>query len=147
MLFKIQLQIFLNPTFSSIITQQVSYQLLGDHYRISYRFGWQSGTSGSGEYLINLPSGLLFNTTYNSTYTGTLWNPNTPTMVLYLITTQGGIIQTSNWSSVAYIIPYNSTSFRLVLNNNNNTTTLTTWSSSWYVATDGILLLDFDIWQ
>lgn len=67
-------------------------------------------------------------------------------MVLYFITTQGGIIQTSNWSSIAYIIPYNSTSFRLIINNN-TTNTLTTWSDSWYNIVNGILLLDFDIWQ
>jgi len=137
-----------NPTFSSILIQQVSYYAIGSRTRCSYRFGWQSGTAGTGEYLVSLPAGLAFNTAagYNPTYTGTLWAPDVATMAYYLISVQGGLIQSGNWSSVGYVVPYDSTRFRVVLNSNSNASFLT-WSSTWFGVTNGCLQMDFEIWQ
>ena len=137
-----------SPTFNSLILYQINYRLLGDKYRVCYRFGWQSGTNGSGDYLVQLPSGISFNTNagYNPVYTGSLWSPDVANMALYTIPVQGGIVQSSVWSTICYIIPYDSNNFRIAFNNN-TINSLLLWSSTWYGTINGMLQLEFELWQ
>lgn len=138
-----------SPTISNTTMNQVSYQQIGDKYNLSYRLGWGTGsTSGSGEYLVSLPSGLTFNTNtgYNPVYTGVVWSPSVSAMAPYMIPSSGGIVQSSSWNGTCYILPYDSTRFR-VLVDNNLSGGLQQWSNSWYsMITDGALMLDFEIW-
>jgi hypothetical protein len=137
------------PTFGARTIEQVSYTPIGDRYRIRYRMGWEAGTAGSGEYLIQLPSGLTFNTgaSYNPIYTGVLWFPTVSAMAPYLIPISGGIVQSGSWSTISYLIPYSSTQFRLILNNNQNVS-FDSWSSTRFpVSNEGTLQLEYEIWQ
>lgn len=138
-----------NPTITNTTMNQVSYRQIGDKYNLSYRLGWGTGnTAGSGGYLVSLPDGLSFNTNtgYNPVYTGVLWSPNVSTMAPYIIPSSGGVIQAGSWNGICYILPYDSTRFR-VLVDNNSTSSLGQWSNSWYpISTDGTLMLDFEIW-
>ncbi len=139
------------PTFSSKSIEQVSYRLIGDKYRVSYRLGWGSGTSGSGQYLVQLPTGLSFNTSigYNQNYTGTIWGTSPYTIspfASYFIPAIGGIVQTTQWNGACYVMPYDSTRFRVVFDNN-NTNSLNVWGSSWYItSTDSLFSIEFEIW-
>ena len=136
------------PSIPTRTIDQLSYQVRGDTIRIRYKLGWVGGSAGSGEYLISLPSGIAFNTAagYNPTYTGTIWSPTIESMAPYLIPAVGGIVQAGNWNGTGFVIPYSSTSFRLVLDNN-NTNSLNPWSNGWYVlSSSGTLQLEFEIW-
>jgi hypothetical protein len=128
--------------------EQVSYSRIGDRYRIRYRLGWNIGSSGSGDYLIQLPTGLTFNTgaSYNPLFTS-FFIPNTVSpFAPYFIPVTGGVIQSSTWSSAAYVMPYSSTQFRLVVFVGNNI--IDTWNVNNYsLGTEGILQLEFEIWS
>lgn len=138
-----------SPTLSSTTINQVSYRQIGDKYNLSYRLGWGTGsTSGSGSYLVSLPTGLNFNmnTGYNPVYNGVVWSPNVSAMAPYMIPSSGGIVQSGSWNGTCYILPYDSTRFR-VLVDNNITSSLGQWSNTWYpIVTDGSLMLNFEIW-
>ena len=138
-----------SPTLSNTTINQVSYRQIGDKYNLSYRLGWGTGsTSGSGSYLVSLPTGLTFNTNtgYNPVYTGVVWSPSVSATAPYMIPSSGGIVQSGSWNGTCYILPYDSTRFR-VLVDNNITSSLVQWSNSWYpIVTDGSLMLDFEIW-
>ena len=136
------------PSIPTRTIDQVSYQVREDIIRMRYKLGWTGGSAGSGDYLVSLPTGLSFNTAsgYNPTYTGTLWSPNIQSMAPYLIPAIGGVVQSSNWNGTCYVLPYSSTSFRLVLDNN-NTNSLQLWSSGWYnLGANGTFQLEFEIW-
>jgi hypothetical protein len=135
-----------NPTFGTPLTQQISYRLLGDKYRITYQFGWSAGGSaGSGDYLITLPSGLSFHTggQYNQTY-ATVPFVLADCFSLAMIPAVGGIVQSANWSTSCFVVPYDSTRFRLVVPYSGS---LTTWSNTSYGVTAGLFSVDFEIWQ
>ena len=136
-----------NPTFTKTL-EKISYRMIGDKYRITYRMAWTGGTNGSGIYLIQLPNGLMFNTNpgYNEVYTGTLWSPGVSSMGQYLIPVTGGIIYSGNWNGIAFVVPYSRTTFRLILDNNSSGS-FQHWSDSWYSATNNsTLMLEFEIW-
>ncbi len=135
------------PTLGTRSIEQINYRTIGDKRRVSYRLGWAAGTAGSGDYLYTLPSGISFNTSsgYNPTYTGTIWSPSVNAMALYLIPISGGITQLSDWSSIGYVIPYSSTTFRLAFTNN-NTNSFNLHSSSWFNFTsEGLISIEFEI--
>jgi hypothetical protein len=135
------------PALGTRSIEQINYRTMGDKRHLCYRLGWAAGTSGSGDYLYTLPSGISFNTAsgYNPTYTGTLWSPSGAAMSLYLIPVSGGIVQGSNWSTHAYVIPYSSTTFRLAFTNN-NTNSFLIHSSTWLNFTsEGQINIEFDI--
>jgi hypothetical protein len=125
----------------------VSYRVIGDKYKITYKMGWTSGTAGSGDYLISLPTGLTFHDRigYNQVYAGTLWSPNYASMAPYLIAAMGGIVQSGSWSTSCYVIPYSNNKFRLILANNAGNS-LTTWNNNSYGVINGLLNLDFEMW-
>jgi hypothetical protein len=137
------------PTLGTRTVEQVSYTRIGDRYRVRYRLGWAAGTAGSGEYLIHLPAGLIFNTgaSYNPIYTGALWSPTVSAMAPYLIPISGGVIQSGSWSTISYVIPYSSSQFRLILTSSQDTS-FGTWSSTRFpVSAEGTLQLEYEIWQ
>jgi hypothetical protein len=137
-----------NPTISTTTIQQANYSRIGDQNRVRYRLGWSSATAGSGNYLVTLPSGLAFNTAagYHPTYTGTIWSPSVSAMAPYMIPCVGGVVQSGNWNGTAYVVPYSSTQFRVILTNN-NTNSFDVWGSSWFpLSIDGMFHVEFDMW-
>ena len=135
------------PVLGSRSIEKIDYRTIGDKRKVSYRIGWAAGTAGSGDYLYTLPSGISFNTTsgYNPIYTGTLWSPNVNAMAPYLIPVSGGIVQSTNWSTQCYLIPYSSTTFRLAFTNN-NTNSFIFNGSIWYPFSDeGLLNIEFEM--
>jgi hypothetical protein len=138
-----------NPTLNPTGINQMNYRVIGDKTRISYRLGWNVGSAGNGSYLVDLPSGLAFNSTtgYNPVYTGSLWSPTIGAISPYLIPAEGGVIQSESWNSIAYVLPYDSNTFRLIMDNNTNNN-LGAWASDWYpLSTEGTLQLEFEIWN
>jgi hypothetical protein len=137
------------PTITTTTLQQINTtQLSSDQYRVRYRLGWSSATAGSGEYLVSLPSPLTFRTTagYHPIYTGALWAPNVSAMAPYLIPCVGGVVQSGNWNGTAYVIPYSTTQFRVVLDSN-TINSFGTWSSTWFpMSTEGAFHIEFDMW-
>jgi hypothetical protein len=135
------------PSFGTRSIEQVVHRTLGDRVRLSYKMGWAAGTgAGSGDYLVNLPSGVLFKTTtgYNPTYTGTLWSPTVSAMAPYLIPAEGGVVMSGIWNGLAFVMPYTSSSFRLLIDYGG----FLAWGSSHFAATtDGLLGIDFEIWK
>jgi hypothetical protein len=135
------------PSFGTRSIEQVVHRTLGDRVRLSYKMGWAAGTgAGSGDYLVNLPSGVLFKTTtgYNPTYTGTLWSPTVSAMAPYLIPAEGGVVMSGIWNGLAFVMPYTSSSFRLIIDYGG----FLAWGSSHFAATtDGLLGIDFEIWK
>lgn len=138
-----------NPVISTRSIDQINYRTIGDKYKICYKLGWSAGTAGSGDYLIDLPTGITFNTTsgYNPTYTGVYWSPNVNSMAPYLIPVVGGIVQSGNWNNSIYVIPYDSNSFRLAITSNNLNSFLS-WNNTFFpLSTEGTLQLEFEIWK
>jgi hypothetical protein len=134
------------PVFSNIITQQVGFRLLGDHYRIKYRMGWGGGgNAGSGDYLISLPNNLTFhfNTLYNQPYTNVIFPADYSTLATAIIPALGGIVEPNNWATSCFVVPYNTTQFRIIIQNNN---ILTTWNSKSYGVNNSFFNLEFEIW-
>jgi hypothetical protein len=135
------------PTFTGITVQQSMYRLIGDKWRVTYKFGWGGGSNaGDGDYLISLTTGLSFNLSgqANQTYTGVIFPSDYSTIARAIVPTLGGIIETTNWGTSSYIIPYDATRFRLVLPFNG---TLQTWSSTSYGVRNGLLSIEFEIWS
>ncbi len=135
------------PTLGTKSIEKIDYRTIGDKRKVSYRLGWAAGTAGSGDYLYTLPTGISFNTAsgYNPTYTGVLWSPDVNAMAPYLISVSGGIIQSTSWSTQCFLMPYSSTTFRLLLTNN-NTNSFGFNSSTWYPFSDeGLLNIEFEI--
>ena len=136
-----------SPVLGTRSIEKIDYRTIGDKRKVSYRLGWDVGTAGSGDYLYTLPTGISFNTTsgYNPIYTGALWSPNVNAMAPYLISVSGGIVQSTNWSTQCYLIPYSSTTFRLALTNN-ITNTFIFNGSIWYPFSDeGLLNIEFEM--
>jgi hypothetical protein len=135
------------PVLGSRSIEKIDYRTIGDKRKISYRLGWAAGTAGSGDYLYTLPTGISFNTAsgYNPIYTGALWSGSVNAMAPYLIPIYGGIVQSGNWSTHAYLIPYSSTTFRLAFANN-NINSFGIHSSTWLNFTsEGLLNIEFEI--
>jgi hypothetical protein len=138
-----------NPVISTRSIDQINYRTIGDKYKLCYKLGWSAGTSGTGDYLIDLPIGIIFNTSsgYNPIYTGSYWSPNVNSMAPYLIPVVGGIVQSGNWNNSIYVIPYDSNSFRLAITSNNLNSFLS-WNNTFFpLSTEGTLQLEFEIWK
>ena len=128
----------------------VSSCFLADRFVVEYRVGWDGSqcTTGSGDYLIQLPTGVTFNTALdkNPVYTGVAWNPSVAAMAPYMISCEGGLVQPGSWNRVAYVVPYSAYAFRLFIDNN-TVGGLQFWSSSFSPVTSGssALILKFDL--
>ena len=147
------------PTFIGVKIQQASYRLIGDKFRVGYQMGWAGGSdAGVGDYLISLPAGLsfnsigLYNTTYsqfnfgqyNALYTGIIFPPDYSTIATAIIPALGGIVESSNWSTSSFVVPFSPTQFRLVIYYDGK---LTTWNNITYGVNNGFLSLEFEIWK
>jgi hypothetical protein len=85
-----------------------------------YNFFWQvfyggGGVAGSGDYLIDLPGGLQFDTTlpYQETFSGSSGGGNTPGFGKTILPNSSGYLGTMNNINTVGVVPYNSTRFRV----------------------------------
>ena len=135
------------PTTGARTVQRLESQRIGDRARISYKLGYAGGNAGSGEYLLTLPTGMAFNTTYHPLFTGPIWQGDVHNMAIYFIPASGGIVIPSHWTNQIMVVPYDATRFRLAFTNNNSQTTYQFWHSGWYAASSNTgLNISFDIW-
>lgn len=97
------------------------------------------------------PTGVSFNTAagYNPTYTGAAWSPSVAAMAPYIIPAYGGVVIAANWSSSVFVIPYTSTTYRLLVDNVGNAAGSNGFgfmgSSFYSMSTNGMVSLQFDI--
>ena len=137
------------PGVGTRTVQRLESQQIGDKLKLIYKLGQVSSAAGSGDYLLTLPTGIAFNTTYHPVYTGAIWAGGVSNMAQYFIPCYGGIVIDSHWTNQMMVVPYDATRFRLALTNNNSQTTYQFWYSGWYAtsAASGInLQLHFEIW-
>jgi hypothetical protein len=129
--------------------QRIESQAVGDKVRLTYRLGQTQATAGSGDYLLSLPTGVAFNTSYNSLYTGVMWAGGVSAMAPYVVPATGTIVIDSNWNSAMAIVPYDSGRFRVLVAHAQNSGTYQFWSSGYFAVSSvtGIMVqLNFEIW-
>ena len=135
------------PVTGTRTVQRVESQRIGDKARITYKFGFAGGQAGTGGYLLTLPAGMAFNTTYHPLFTGDLWTGDVQNMAIYFIPATGGIAMPTHWSNQIMVVPYDATRFRLALTNNNSQTTYQVWHNGWYSCSSNTMLnITFEIW-
>ena len=135
------------PVTGTRTVQRLESQRIGDKARITYKFGFAGGQAGTGGYLLTLPAGMAFNTTYHPVYTGDLWVGDVQNMAIYFIPATGGIVMPTHWSNQIMVVPYDATRFRLALTNNNSQTTYQVWHNGWYACSSNTMLnITFEIW-
>jgi hypothetical protein len=135
------------PTTGTRTVQRLESQRIGDRARISYKLGYAGGKAGNGDYLLTLPTGMAFNTTYHPLFTGAIWTGDVQNMAIYFIPATGGIVIPSHWTNQIMVVPYDATQFRLAFTNNNSQTTYGFWNQGWYAASANTgLNITFDIW-
>lgn len=137
------------PTTGSRTADRIYWEDMGNHYRVKYQLGFAGSSAGTGDYLFHLPTGLQFNTAVdrNPVYSGTLWSPNVATMAPYFIPVKGSVVFGGNWSNEIYIVPYSSSSFR-VLSTHNNTLPFAAWSAAFFATIQSTIInLEFEIWK
>ena len=138
-----------NFIFTDIIIDQISYRIIGDKKKITYRFGWNTANNGTGDYLIKLPAGVEFNTTTNHNLYTTDSLTNLSTVIPYLIPASGGIITFNGINiNILYVVPYDSTSFRVILDNRSFGGTPQPWSNNYNsVSNVRAFFAEFEIWN
>jgi len=135
------------PVTGTRFIQRLESQRIGDKARITYKLGYAAGQAGQGDYLLTLPTGMAFNSTYHPPFTGPIWTGDVQNMAIYFIPATGGIVIPSHWTNQIMVVPYDATRFRLALTNNNSQTTYQFWNSGWYAASANTELnITFDIW-
>lgn len=135
------------PVTGTRTVQRIETQRIGDKARITYKFGFAGGQAGTGGYLLTLPTGMAFNTTYHPVFTDNLWTGDVQNMAIYFIPTTGGIAMPTHWSNQIMVLPYDATRFRLALTNNNSQTTYQVWHNGWYACSANTMLnISFEIW-
>ena len=139
------------PAVGTRTVQRIESQIVGDKIRLTYKLGQVATAAGSGQYLLSLPTGVTFNTTYNPIYNGASeWTGGVNAQAPYHIPATGGIVIDANWTNQIMVVPYDSTRFRLMITNNNSQQTFMFWNQGWYAtsAASGInLQLQFEIWR
>jgi hypothetical protein len=135
------------PVTGTRTVQRLESQRIGDKARITYKFGFAGGQAGTGGYLLTLPAGMAFNTTYHPVFTDNLWTGDVQNMAIYFIPATGGIVMPTHWSNQIMVVPYDATRFRLALTNNNSQTTYQVWHNGWYSCSSNTMLnITFEIW-
>jgi len=140
------------PTTGTRGVDKIEYQYLANRIRLTYRLGYAAGTAGTGEYLINLPTGIKFNTNYDPTYTGAPWS-TIASFGQYLIPMNGGNINAAQWPLQSFIVPYDNNGsggtgrFR-VITTNNTSGGFSFWASNSHfpISSEGSWTATFDIW-
>lgn len=84
-----------------------------------------------------------FDTLYNQKYTNVIFPSDYSTLATAIIPALGGIVEFNNWGTSCFVVPYNATQFRLIIQHNN---LLTTWNSTSYGVNNAFLNLEFEIW-
>jgi collagen type VII alpha len=140
-----------NPILGATTINRTTATMIGDKKTITVRLGWAAGTAGTGQYILNLPSGVSFNTAanYNPTYTSDLvWSPSVSVMTPYLIPASGKVVTSGAWSSGIYIVPYSSTTYRILTDNAPAAGGFGWWDNTYFaLSVDGLIVLQFDIWN
>jgi hypothetical protein len=135
------------PVTGTRTVQRIETQRIGDKARITYKFGFAGGQAGTGGYLLTLPAGMAFNTTYHPVFTDNLWTGDVQNMAIYFIPATGGMAMPGHWTNQIMVLPYDATRFRLALTNNNSQTTYQVWHNGWYAASSNTMLnISFEIW-
>lgn len=137
------------PKTGARTVERIESQIVGDKVQLTYKLGYAGGgKAGAGEYLLSLPDGMQFNTTYNSLFTHVLWNGDVHTMAPHAIPAVGGIVIPAWWSNQILVFPYDSTRFRLALTGNQDQGKFWFWSHAFYAASSPTMLnLRFEIWK
>jgi collagen type VII alpha len=141
-----------NPNTGTRTIDVTTAQTIGNKRTVTVRLGYAGSSGGSGQYLFSLPTGVSFNTAsgYNPIYTGTAWSPSVAAMAPYVIPAIGGVVIAANWSSSVFVIPYTSTTYRLLVDNVGGgavgANSFGFMASTYYsMSTNGMVSLQFDI--
>jgi len=135
------------PVTGTRTIQRLESQRIGDKARITYKLGYAAGQAGNGDYLLTLPTGMAFNSTYHPPFTGPIWSGDIQNMAIYFIPATGGIVIPGHWTNQIMVVPYDATRFRLAVTNNSNQTTYQFWHSGFYAASASTgLNITFDMW-
>jgi len=144
------------PNMGTRTTDKIEYQRLGNKIKLTYRLSFGGNSSGSGDYLINLPLGMRFNTTNNPFNTGIAWNVSQKDYAQYQIPASGGNTYSGSWNKAggSYVIPYDNGGagstgrFRYLTTWNGGNSTFTFWGSPFYSAgvSDQLWIISFEIW-
>jgi len=138
------------PTTGTRTVQRIESQTVGDKFRLTYKLGYAAGSNaGSGHYLLTLPTGVTFNTTYDPLYNGANeWTGDVHGQAPNLIVASGGIVIPGGWSNQIAVVPYDSTRFRLLVTYNGNQGQYNYWGSGFYFAASNTSLnIQFEIWK
>lgn len=95
-----------------IMYRQVSGKLYNFFWQVFYGGG---GVAGTGDYLIDLPGGLQFDTTlpYQETFSQSSGGGNNPGFGKAILPNSSGYLGTTNNINTVGVVPYNSTRFRV----------------------------------
>ena len=129
--------------------ERIESQVVGDKIRLTYKLAFAGGSAGIGQYLLGLPTGIKFNTTYHPVYTDeNPWTGDVHTTGKFHIPATGGIVIPANWSNQIMVVPYNTSMFRLLVTNNQSGSGYDWWKSNYYAASANLsLTLQFEIWK
>ncbi len=131
-------------------TQNIYWEEVGNKIKLKYVLGYTvGGSAGNGDYLFQLPTGVVFNTAANRNpvLTTAVWSPGVGQMAPYLIPAVGGVVYSGAWSNDVYIVPYNSNSFR-VMSTWNAGSTYSAWGSGYFALVNNMMIsLEFEIWK
>jgi hypothetical protein len=129
---------------------QITWEESGNKIRLKYQLGIAGGSGGSGDYLFHLPTGVTFNTAANrnpTLTTGIFSSPNIAACAKYFIPGSGGVIYSGNWTNDIFIVPYSSTTFRVVTSWHQSNA-LGAWGSGYFAAiVDMSYNFEFEIWK
>jgi hypothetical protein len=105
----------------------------GTTKNITLQLGYDGGTTGIGDYLFTLPSGVTFNTGtgFNPIFTGSLYSPSFSAMAPSIIPISGVITISGAWNQYMFVVPYSSTQYRIAIAFGG---TINFWSSGWFAA-------------
>jgi len=137
-----------NPVTGTRTKDSTSSLTLGDTRRITLRLGYPGSAGGSGDYLFKLPSGISFNTAAdkNPTYTGVMWSSSVGEMGPYLIPVSGSVVVASHWSGSMFVVPYSSTTYRLIVDDAPTNGGFAPMSSAYFATgVPGAISIEFNI--
>ncbi len=131
-------------------TQNIYWEEVGNKIKLKYVLGYTvGGSAGNGDYLFQLPTGVVFNTAANRNpvLTTAVWSPGVGQMAPYLIPAVGGVVYSGAWSNDVYVVPYSSNTFR-VMSTWNAGSTYSAWGSGYFALVNNMMIsLEFEIWK
>lgn len=135
-----------SPTKGTVVNDYIGYARVGDSARILGGYKQSSaGAIGSGDYLLQLPTGLSFDPAKVTYYTGVFGGSSAiqPPMTFGSATlTLGG----SATIVTGFVVPYDATHFRLagVQGTANTASNVGTWSATYFPLTNAAQTASFD---